>query len=69
MGNFWWKLLIFEKVYHVSILNKFDPIQLSLFVKDGEGGGSVRTELLRQLLDHYTHKRNNQRKVGKPIYR
>ena len=33
-----------------------------------EGGGSVRTEPSRQLLDDCTHKRNSKRKVGKPIY-
>ena len=30
------------------------------------GGGSVRIEPLRQLLDYCTQKRNNKRKVGKP---
>ena len=35
----------------------------------GEGvGGSVRIAPSRQLSDDCTHKRNNKRKVGKPIY-
>ena len=36
--------------------------------RKGEGGGSVRIEPSRQLLDDLTHKRNSKRKVGKPIY-
>ena len=37
--------------------------------KEGRGrGGSVSIELSLQLLDDCTHKRNNKRKVGKPIY-
>ena len=31
-------------------------------------GGSIRIEPSRQLLDDCTHKRNNKRKVGKPIH-
>ena len=34
--------------------------------KELGGGGSVRTEPLRQLLDDFTHKRKKKRKVGKP---
>ena len=34
----------------------------------GGGGGSVRTEPSRQLLDDCTHKRDNKRKLVKPIH-
>ena len=34
----------------------------------GGGGDSVRIEPSGQLLDDRTHKKDNARKVGKPIY-
>ena len=52
-----------------KIKQKFDKSKYWVKVQGKlGGGGSIRIEPSRQLLDDCTHKRNSKRKVGKPIY-
>ena len=64
-----WKDKLYLKGNNCIVGSTQEPSsQISLSKQLRGGGGSVRSELLRQLLDDCTHKRNSKRKVGKPMY-